>query len=77
MRLQRFFTSFELNPDGQGRVLIPAKLRQHAEIAVLDDVVIVGTGSRIEIWSSRVWAAYNEALTAEMITEAARELGIA
>ncbi len=77
MRLQRFFTSSELNPDGQGRILIPAKLREYAKIAVLEDVVIVGTGSRIEIWSSRSWAAYNEDLTAEMITESARELGIA
>ena len=77
MRLQRFFTSTELNVDGQGRVAIPAKLREFAKIALLDDVVIVGTGSRIEIWSSRTWETYNEQLTAEMITESARELGIA
>ena len=77
MRLQRFFTSSELNADTQGRVAIPVKLREYAKIALLDDVVIVGTGSRIEIWSSKSWAAYNEELTAEMITESARELGIA
>ena len=77
MRLQRFFTSTELNVDGQGRVAIPAKLREYAKIGEQGDVVIVGTGSRIEIWSSRSWALYNEDLTAEMITESARELGIA
>ena len=77
MRLQRFFTSTELNVDGQGRVAIPAKLREYAKIGDQDDVVIVGTGSRIEIWSSRSWALYNEDLTAEMITESARELGFA
>ncbi len=77
MRLQRFFTSSELSADAQGRVAIPAKLREYAKIALLDEVVIVGTGSRIEIWSSQSWAVYNDHLTAEMITESARELGIA
>lgn len=77
MRLQRFFTSSELSADNQGRVAIPAKLREYAKIALLDEVVIVGTGSRIEIWSSQSWDVYNDHLTAEMITESARELGIA
>ena len=77
MRLQRFFTSSELSADAQGRVAIPAKLREYAKIGLLDEVVIVGTGSRIEIWSSKSWMVYNENLTAEMITESARELGIA
>lgn len=77
MRLQRFFTSTELSVDGQGRVAIPAKLREYAKIGDQSDVVIVGTGSRIEIWSSRSWTHYNDALTAEMISESARELGIA
>lgn len=77
MRLQRFFTSSELSADAQGRVAIPAKLREYAKIGLLDEVVIVGTGSRIEIWSGKSWMVYNENLTAEMITESARELGIA
>ena len=77
MRLQRFFTSTELSVDAQGRVAIPAKLREYAKIGEQGDVVIVGTGSRIEIWSSESWELYNENLTAEMITESARELGIA
>ncbi len=77
MRLQRFFTSSELSADAQGRVAIPAKLREYAKIGLLDEVVIVGTGSRIEIWSSQSWDVYNDHLTAEMITESARELGIA
>lgn len=77
MRLQRFFTSNELTTDGQGRVAIPIKLREYAKIEDQGDVVIVGTGSRIEIWSSDRWGRYNDDLTAEMITESARELGIA
>ena len=78
MRLQRFFTSSELYPDNQGRVSIPAKLREYAKI---------GAAGRSGRWSgpaagsrfgaAKSWAAYNEELTAEMITESARELGIA
>jgi DNA-binding transcriptional regulator/RsmH inhibitor MraZ len=39
--------------------------------------VIVGTGSRIEMWSKLSWDRYNDNLTDAMITESAREVGIA
>ena len=78
MRLQRFFTSTESSVDGQGRVAIPMKLREYAGIGEQGDVVIIGTGSRIEIWSRTVWDRYNaEDLTAASIADSARELGIA
>ena len=77
MRLQRFFTSTEASVDGQGRVAIPSKLRDWAKIGEQGNVVIVGTGSRIEIWSEDRWDSYNDALTDLMITESAREIGIA
>jgi MraZ protein len=35
--------------DGQGRVLVPAHLREFAELE--RDVLIAGVGSRIEIWN--------------------------
>jgi len=77
MRLQRFFTSTEVSADTQGRVAIPIKLREYAKIGEQGAVVIVGTGSRIEIWSAKSWERYNDDLTGDMITESARELGIA
>ena len=77
MRLQRFFTSTEASVDGQGRVAIPVKLREWAKIGEQGEVVIVGTGSRIEIWSRTGWDRYNDDLTDAMITESAREVGIA
>jgi MraZ protein len=77
LRLQRFFTSTEASVDTQGRVAIPAKLREWAKIGEQGDVVIVGTGSRIEIWSRTGWERYNDDLTDAMITESAREVGIA
>lgn len=39
--------------DKQGRILLPAVLREFAEIT--KDVVLVGVGSRIEIWSKERW----------------------
>jgi MraZ protein len=77
MRLQRFFTSTEASVDSQGRVAIPSKLREYAKIGEQGDVVIVGTGERLEIWSGESWDRYNEEMTPEMIRESARELGIA
>ena len=77
MRLQRFFTSTEASVDGQGRVAIPSKLREWAKIGEQGDVVIVGTGARIEIWAREAWDRYNDDLTDAMITESAREVGIA
>ncbi len=77
MRLQRFFTSTEASVDGQGRVTIPAKLREWAKVGEQDDVVVVGTGARIEIWSRPVWDRYNDDLTDAMITASAREVGLA
>ena len=40
--------------DKQGRILIPAVLRDFAEIT--KDAVLVGVGSRIEIWSKKCYS---------------------
>jgi MraZ protein len=39
--------------DRQGRIGIPAYLREHAGIR--GDVTIAGVGSRVEIWDSEAW----------------------
>ena len=56
----RFFFSgaTELEIDKQGRILLPPNLRDYAEID--KDLVIIGVGARVEIWSNSKWAAYNE-----------------
>lgn len=55
----RFFFSgaTECEFDKQGRVLIGLNLREYAKL--LKDVVIIGVGSRIEIWSKEVWESYS------------------
>ena len=44
--------------DKQGRILIPAVLREFAGLE--KDVVLAGAGNRIEVWSSEKWAAAND-----------------
>ncbi len=48
-----FATAFNLELDEQGRILLPPKLRQYAEIK--DTVVIVGINNYLEIWSKELW----------------------
>ena len=54
-RLSRaiFATAFNTQIDGQGRVALPAPLREHAEI--MDEVVIAGANTYLEIWNKVHW----------------------
>jgi MraZ protein len=60
----RAFTRFflagatECELDRQGRVNIPANLREHAGLD--KDCVIIGVSSRVEIWSKENWEAYSK-----------------
>lgn len=55
----RFFFSgaTECELDKQGRILLPANLREYAQLD--KDVVLVGVSSRVEIWSQGLWADYS------------------
>ena len=58
----------------QGRILIPSVLR---EFAGLDkDVVLVGVGARIEIWSKEKWDEASMYDDMEEIAEHMSELGL-
>ncbi len=47
--------SWDVTKDGQGRILIPEKLLQHAGIARGAAVVIVGANECLEIWDRARW----------------------
>ncbi len=49
-----FATAFSAEMDAQGRIIVPAHLRQHAGIT--GDVVVTGVNTSIEIWSKEQWA---------------------
>jgi len=74
----RFFFSgaTDLELDKQGRVMIPANLREYASLD--KDVVVIGVSTRVELWSKEVWAAYvDEAESSfEAIAEKIVDLGI-
>lgn len=44
----------DCEPDAQGRILIPAKLREYAGLQ--KEVVVIGSFDRAEIWNARRWA---------------------
>src|SRR4030043_2400906 len=54
-RLNRamFAQAFVTRVDAQGRIALPAPLREHAQIK--DDVAIVGLNTNLEIWNKALW----------------------
>ena len=73
-KLVRYFMSgtVEVEIDKQGRILLPAQLR---EIAGIDkNVVFVGMGTRGELWSEVAYNAYEPETTAEEINSISEEL---
>lgn len=57
--LRTFFGSaVEVEPDRQGRILVPTSLRSYA--ALEKDVVILGMMRRFEVWSLERWQATQE-----------------
>lgn len=55
-------------PDKQGRISIPANLREYAGLE--RDLAVLGSGSRVEIWNLNTW---NEYLNAQEVAFANRE----
>lgn len=43
-------------PDKQGRVTIPAALRNYAGLE--RDIAVIGAGTRVEIWDATAWHEY-------------------
>lgn len=53
-----FANAADCEPDAQGRILIPAKLRQYAQLE--KEVIINGSFGRVEIWNAARWRAMEE-----------------
>ncbi len=74
----RFFLSgaIECEIDRQGRFLVPANLRTYANID--KEIVIIGVGTRLEIWNKQSWTTYSseENISADEIAENMTMLGI-
>ena len=74
--VKQFFSGgAKVFPDRQGRINIPAALREYAGID--GDVVVRGVIDRIEIWGKDRWVSYQEEeFTPERMMEKAAEIGI-
>ena len=60
--------------DKQGRILLPANLRAFAGLE--KDVVLVGVGSRIEIWSKEKWEGISDDENMDDIAASMEALGL-
>ena len=74
----RFFFAgaTECEFDKQGRIIIPANLREYGDIN--KEAVVIGVSNRLEIWSKDRWLDYNqdENLSYDAIAEKMSFLGI-
>jgi MraZ protein len=55
-----FGSSQDAELDAAGRVIVPAFLGEYAQLA--KEVVIVGAGDRLELWSKELWNEHQPAL---------------
>lgn len=46
-------SAYELTPDNQGRIVLPANLIEYANLG--SEIVFLGLGDRVEIWSKEEW----------------------
>lgn len=73
--LKRFFFAgaAEVEPDKQGRVLLPTHLRTYAGLE--RDVTVAGVSNRAEIWDTARWEQNSLQLTADAVADAMDDLG--
>lgn len=67
--LQRkvFSKAAEVEPDKQGRILIPPQLREHAGLD--KDVTVIGASTHAELWDTTRWTEYNDEQSQEDLEE--------
>jgi MraZ protein len=76
LRRLLFASAFDTELDKQGRILLPAPLREYAGIG--ETAVVAGMNTYFEIWSQEAWAAEQADLAdeAETIATTMASLGI-
>lgn len=70
-----FANAADCEPDAQGRILLPAKLRGYADLK--KEVVVIGSFDRVEIWNAERWAEMeSEAFSSGALEQAMEEMGL-
>ena len=72
---RKFFSeAIEVEPDGQGRILVPQYLKEHAGLR--GEVLVQGAGNRAEIWDKQRWQAYEKSTVAPAYKKIGKSLEI-
>ena len=74
VRRTLFSSACVVEPDKQGRILVPAKLRAHAQLE--KEATIIGVGSYAEIWNTQQWQERSETMTAQTFASALEQLAL-
>jgi MraZ protein len=69
-----FSGAFEVELDGQGRVVLPAGLRQFAGLK--SEAVVVGAADHIELWEPKRWDAVSADMSSDEFAARIADLGI-
>lgn len=69
-----FSTACEVEPDKQGRILLPLEMRNYANLD--KNVTIIGNRNHAEIWDTDTWNARRAAVTNEQRRQRLKELHI-
>ena len=69
-----FSNATSVEPDKQGRILLPADFRAYAGIE--QEVTIIGNRNHAEIWNTQAWQARHSAITNEQRRQKMLELHI-
>jgi MraZ protein len=68
-----FANAHHLMPDGQGRVLVPPRLREM--VGIKNEVVIVGLSNKAEVWEPERWSIYTSE-NEEHYEQSASDIGV-
>ena len=65
-KLERFFgaSAFETELDAAGRIMVPAKVMEHAGLR--KDVVVTGVRRCLELWDRETWSSVDAELSADV-----------
>jgi transcriptional regulator MraZ len=69
-----FSGAFDVELDGQGRLVLPSALREFAGLK--SEAVVVGAADHIELWAPARWAAVSADMSSDEFAERIGSLGI-